>query len=58
MDAYLHDLHVLTSRPAAGDNGPDPALAKKYLLQSSQRILGAESVKDVLIERTIMRRTG
>jgi hypothetical protein len=58
MDAYLHDLHVLTSRAATGDNGPDPAITKKYLLQSSQRILGAEAVKDVLIERTIMRKTG
>jgi hypothetical protein len=58
MDAYIHDLHVLTSRPAAGDVGADPQVAKRYLLQTSQRILGAEAVKDVLIERTFVRRTG
>lgn len=58
MDAYLRDLHVLTSRPAAGDGAPDPEVTKKYLLQSSQRILGADAVKDVLIERTLVRRTG
>jgi hypothetical protein len=58
MDAYIHDLHVLTSRPAAGDKGADPAVAKRYLLQSSQRIMGAEAVKDVLIEQTYVRKTG
>jgi hypothetical protein len=58
MDAYIRDLHVLTSRPAAGDIGADPAVAKRYLLQSSQRILGADAVKDVLIERTLVRKTG
>jgi hypothetical protein len=58
MDAYIRDLHVLTSRPAAGDVGADPVVAKRYLLQSSQRILGAEAVRDVLIERTFVRRTG
>jgi len=58
MDAYIRDLHVLTSRPAAGDVGADPMVAKRYLLLSSQRILGAEAVKDVLIERTYVRRTG
>jgi hypothetical protein len=58
MDAYIHDLHVLTSRPAAGDVGADPVVAKRYLLQSSQRILGAEAVKDVLIERAFVRKTG
>lgn len=57
-DAFVRDLHVLTSRPAAGENGPDLTVTKKYLLRSSQRILGAEAVKDVLIERTIMRKTG
>ena len=58
MDAFVRDLHILTSRPAAGDVGADPQVAKHYLLQSSQRILGAEAVKDVLIERTFVRRTG
>ncbi|HEX2113178.1 MAG TPA: hypothetical protein VHM01_02130 [Alphaproteobacteria bacterium] len=58
MDAYIRDLHVLTSRPGAGDIGADPAVAKRYLLQSSQRILGADAVKDVLIERTLVRKTG
>ena len=58
MDAYIRDLHILTSRPAAGDNGADPVVAKRYLLESSKRILGAEAVKDVLIERTLSRKTG
>ena len=58
MDAYLHDLHVLTSRPASGDDGADPVVAKRYLLESSKRILGEEAVKDVLIERTSARKTG
>lgn len=58
MDAYVHDLHVLTSRPASGENGADPTVAKRYLLQSSKRILGDEAVKDVLIERTMARKAG
>lgn len=58
MDAYIRDLHILTSRPAAGENGADPVVAKRYLLESSKRILGAEAVKDVLIERTLSRKTG
>jgi flagellar basal body-associated protein FliL len=58
MDAYIHDLHVLTSRPGSGENGADPTVAKRYLLQSSKRILGEEAVKDVLIERTLARKTG
>jgi hypothetical protein len=58
MDAYLRDLHVLTSRAGVGENGADPAVAKHYLLQSTRRLLGAEAVKDVLIERTFSRKTG
>jgi hypothetical protein len=58
MDAYLRDLHVLTSRPAAGQNGADPTTAKRYLLESSKRILGPDAVKDVLIQRTSARKTG
>jgi hypothetical protein len=58
MDAYVRDLHILTSRPASGENGADPVVAKRYLLQSAKRIFGEEAVKDVLIERTIMRTTG
>lgn len=58
MDAYIRDLHILTSRPAAGEYGADPVVAKRYLLESSKRILGDEAVKDVLIERTFSRKTG
>jgi hypothetical protein len=58
MDAYIRDLHILTSRPAAGENGADLGVAKRYLLQSSKRIMGDDAVKDVLIERTLSRKTG
>jgi hypothetical protein len=33
-------------------------VAKRYLLQSSKRIMGEDAVKDVLIERTLSRKTG
>lgn len=58
MDAFLRDLHILTSRPGTSEDGVDLAVAKRYLLASGERILGAQAVKDVLIERTISRRTG
>jgi hypothetical protein len=58
MDAYLRDLHVLTSRPGVDKNGVDPAVAKRYLLATGARILGDGAIKDVLIERTIPRKAG
>lgn len=55
-DAFVNDLHRLASRPDAID-GIDLALAKRHLLASGARVLGPDSVKNVLIERTISRRT-
>lgn len=55
-DAFVNDLHRLASRPDAID-GIDMALAKRQLLASGTRVLGPDSVKGVLIERTISRRT-
>ena len=58
MDAYIRDLHILTSRSGAPEDGVDMAVAKRYLMASAARVLGAEAVKDVLIERTIARKAG
>lgn len=58
MDAYIRDLHILTSRSGAPEDGVDIALAKRYLMASAARILGADAVKDVLIERTVARKAG
>jgi hypothetical protein len=57
MDAFRRDLHVLLSRPSSAEE-LDYNLFKRYLLASGKRVLGAESVKDVLIERTLARKTG
>jgi hypothetical protein len=58
MDAYMRDLHILTSRSGAPEDGIDLAVAKRYLMASAARVLGADAVKDVLIERTIARKAG
>jgi hypothetical protein len=58
MDAYMRDLHILTSRSGAPEDGIDLAVAKRYLMASGARILGADAIKDVLIERTIARKAG
>jgi hypothetical protein len=58
VNAFMRDLHILTSRPGTPEDGVDLTVAKRYLMASSVRILGADAVKDVLIERTIARTTG
>jgi hypothetical protein len=58
MDAYIRDLHILTSRSGAPEDGVDMAVAKRYLLASAARVLGPDAVKDVLIERAIVRKAG
>lgn len=58
MDAFVRDLHILSSRPGTAEDGVDLAVAKHYLLASGGRVMGADSVKDVLIERTITRKAG
>jgi hypothetical protein len=57
MDAFRRDLHVLVSRPGNTEE-LDFALFKRYLVASGARVLGADSVKDVLIERTLARKAG
>jgi hypothetical protein len=58
MDAYVRDLYVLTSRAGTSGDGVDLAVAKTYLMASAARVLGAEAVKDVLIERIVSRKAG
>lgn len=58
MDAYMRDLHILTSRSGAPEDGIDLTVAKRYLMASAARILGADAIKDVLIERTVARKAG
>lgn len=55
IDAFRRDLHILVSRPS-GSEEMDLARFKRYLLASGKRVLGQESVKDVLIERTLARK--
>jgi hypothetical protein len=58
MDAYMRDLHILTSRAGTAEEGIDLAVAKRYLLASGARVLGPDAIKDVLIERTVARKAG
>ena len=57
IDAFRRDLHILVSRPGSPEE-MDLDLYKRYLLASGKRVLGQDAVKDVLIERTLARRTG
>jgi hypothetical protein len=55
-DGLLRELFVLASLPRAEAEGLDLARAKPRLLATAQRLFGAETVRDLLIERTLSRR--
>jgi flagellar basal body-associated protein FliL len=58
MDAFVRDLHILSSRPGTAEEGVDLAVVKRYLIASGGRVMGPDAVKDVLVERTIARKAG
>jgi hypothetical protein len=55
-DAFMRDLHTLASAPNAAQEGLDMVQAKRRLLASSVRVLGPNVVRDVLIDRSIVRK--
>lgn len=55
-DAFMRDLHTMASAPQAARDGLDMALAKRRLLSTSIRVLGPDIVRDVLIDRSIVRK--
>jgi hypothetical protein len=55
-DAFMRDLHTMASAPQTARDGLDMALAKRRLLSTSIRVLGPDIVRDVLIDRSIVRR--
>jgi hypothetical protein len=55
-DAFMRDLHALASAPSAAQDGLDMVQAKRRLLASSVRVLGPNVVRDVLIDRSIVRK--
>lgn len=55
-DAFMRDLHVLASATNAATDGLDMALAKRKLMSTSVRILGPDIVRNVLIDRSIVRK--
>jgi hypothetical protein len=55
-DAFMRDLHTLASAPSAAQDGLDMVQAKRRLLASSVRVLGPNVVRDVLIDRSIVRK--
>lgn len=55
VDGFVRDLSILASRPGT-EEGIDLTVAKRYLLATGVRVLGADAIKNVLIERTIARR--
>jgi hypothetical protein len=57
-DSFVRDLHILASRPRTASDGVDLGVAKRHLLGASVRLLGADAVKDVLIQRTMTRPVG
>lgn len=55
-DRFLVDLNRLAMRRGASDEGIDVMLAKRRLLAASTRLVGPGAIRDVLIERTSIRR--
>jgi flagellar basal body-associated protein FliL len=55
-DAFMRDLHALASAPSAAQDGLDMVQAKRRLLASSVRVLGPNVVRNVLIDRSIVRK--
>ena len=55
-DAFMRDLHALASAPNAATDGLDMALAKRRLMNTSIRVLGPDIVRNVLIDRSIVRK--
>lgn len=56
MNAFVTELNSIVSGPWVRDNGVDHAIVKRRFLAACVRLLGSDTVKDVLIEKSYRRR--